>query len=194
VFALALIAFAVIVATIVFAAYDPGVSSTPGYSTRRQPARATQSGSPGLRDKESSGSRTERSSRARAVRARPAPRVHTDSTGTGSTPSRIVVRPQSQCLWQERGWTPRGNSLRGYYRTSIGAFPGRIYRYRSTSPSFYISELPPGIKQHEHRPCFQSRSGGEYFVHFSPNPRDPDTGIRQIEKILAEALADRRDH
>ncbi|RLC89221.1 MAG: hypothetical protein DRI37_04335 [Chloroflexi bacterium] len=100
----------------------------------------------------------------------------------------LVVRPHPVTLWQDRGWQVHGRSLRGYYRTSRGAFPGRIEDYRGAFPSFYISQVPAGLYNHPHAACSQPQGDGWYYVHFAPRPKDPDSGIRRIEKIMQEIL------
>lgn len=100
----------------------------------------------------------------------------------------VKVRPQPTSLWESRMWRVRGNSLVGYYRTPWGAFRGKINNYRGNNPSFYIHDPPEGLHDHPHAPCFQPRGNGRFFVHFSPKPRDPDSGIRKIEQILHEVL------
>ena len=105
---------------------------------------------------------------------------------------RIVARPARTTLWRERRWTPRGNSLVGYYRCAFGAAQGHIDGFKTRTPRFFIKDPPPQLDEHEHRACFQPQGDGWFFVHFGVRPTDPDSGIRSIEEILYEVLDPQR--
>ena len=97
-----------------------------------------------------------------------------------------VVRPASTTLWQERGWTIRGTKLHGSFVGPSGTYEGRIENYAGRRPQFFIRHPPRGLARHEHSACFMRQGDGWRFVHFGRKPQDPDSGIRQIEKILHE--------
>ena len=108
-------------------------------------------------------------------------------------PVRAKVRPVGRTLWEHRHWEPRGNVLHGFYRTPLGSFEGEIQQYRSSCPRFFISSPPPVLHGHEHWICFHETEDDRFWVHLAPKPKDPDTGIREIERFLIEALSRRSD-
>lgn len=110
---------------------------------------------------------------------------------THQTASAVRVQPRGRPLWQHRRWEPRGNTLHGFYRTALGTFEGEIQQYRSSRPLFFIMAPPPELRRHEHWICFHATGPNRFWVHLTPKPRDPDTGIREIERILIEALSRR---
>jgi hypothetical protein len=105
--------------------------------------------------------------------------------------NRVVVKPIYRPYWQIQGWVAVGDTLVGQYMTPLGSTVGHIENYKSREPLFYVVNPPAQLKGHPHRHCFQSRSSrgkGHYWVHFGTKPRNPDSGILEIEKILMEAL------
>lgn len=75
----------------------------------------------------------------------------------------------------------------GYYRTRFRSYKGRIIA--STPPQYYIYKPPKGLKErHIHKACF-SKFGedGWFSVHFRIQPRDLDSGVIKLERILCEA-------
>lgn len=133
-----------------------------------------------------------RSSRVSLVSHEPVIRRQSPAVSrtTARTPipgrSAIVVRPAPTTLWQEKGWTVRGTKLRGQYEGPRGKYEGRIENHASPRPKFYIRNPPRGLEAHRHAACFMPRGDGWRFVHFGRKPREPDSGIRTIERILHE--------
>jgi hypothetical protein len=92
---------------------------------------------------------------------------------------------------QQQGWerTGSGPSARwdGWYRTRFGSFRGKIEC--STPPKFSVKQPPEGLARHRHRSCFSGgKSGGWWNVHFAILPKDLDSGVMTIERILHEAF------
>ena len=106
--------------------------------------------------------------------------------------NRVVVKPKDRPYWQMQDWTVVRDRLVGQYRTPLGSTAGYIENYQSREPRFYVVNPPRQLQKHPHRHCFQSREKsrgkGHYWVHFGIKPRNPDSGILEIEKNLMEAL------
>lgn len=102
--------------------------------------------------------------------------------------SRAVVQPEYRPYWQMQDWKVRGDKLVGEYKTPLGSSVGYIKHYESREPLFFIVNPPEQLRRHPHHACFRSKGNGHVWVHFRINPNTPDSGIRQIEMILTEAL------
>ena len=108
--------------------------------------------------------------------------------GPPSRPARRLGSYRDVNYWVEQGWKLMGNKLGGYYRTLYKAFPGHIDLFDSGKHRYFIQNPPPQLQQHRHWPCFVHKGAGLYWVHFHIEPRNVDTGIVTIEKILGESL------
>jgi hypothetical protein len=90
---------------------------------------------------------------------------------------------------EQKGWRETGTSPRewhGYYRTRFGSYKGRITA--STPPQFYIYKPPEGLTtRHVHKFCFDRSPDGWCSVHFRVLPKDLDSGVIKLERILCEA-------
>jgi hypothetical protein len=103
----------------------------------------------------------------------------------------ILIRRKSQLYIDGTGWqqstssTPR--EWHGYYRTRFGSYKGRIIA--STPPQYYIHNPPKGLKErHSHAACFNKISDdGWYSAHFKKLPKDLDSGVIKLERVLCEA-------
>jgi hypothetical protein len=118
-------------------------------------------------------------------RVRPVPSVAAPRAN-GSRRLLGVIRPTATTKWQERGWTIHGGNLLGNYQGPRGTYPGRIEGYANRHPQFFIRNPPKSLSRHQHSACFMRRGSGWRFVHFGKKPRDPDSGILSIERILHE--------
>jgi hypothetical protein len=87
--------------------------------------------------------------------------------------------------WQHTSTTPR--EWHGYYRTRFGSYKGRIIA--STPPQFHVYNPPKGLKErHSHAACFNKIGDyAWYSVHFKILPKDLDSGVIELERILREA-------
>ena len=103
--------------------------------------------------------------------------------------ARRIIRPIDRPYWEIKGWRADGNELRGWYQVKEGRAQGLIRQYQSRRPEFFIIKPPRALKNHSHWACFGSRGSDRYAIHFSPAPPNPDAGIREVEKVLAEALS-----
>ena len=106
--------------------------------------------------------------------------------------TQMVVEPKYRPYWQMQDWTPTGDRLIGEYKTPLGSFVGYVNNYRSKTPQFFIVNPPKQLSRHPHHACFQKKGNGHTWVHFGTKPTNPDSGIREIEKVLTEALRLRR--
>ena len=130
-------------------------------------------------------------------RAAGAGRVVVIQPATGSsTPTRrpILLRPIDRPYWDLTHWREVGDRLTGFYRTPLESIEGYVLHAKSERPEFYIVQPPAALQKHKHAICFRDtgQKTNTYSIHFSPAPRDPDTGILAVEKVLGEALADQR--
>jgi hypothetical protein len=104
---------------------------------------------------------------------------------------RIAVRRSQRNYAEEQGWQQKNGGwfgsprLEGYYRTKFGSFKGEI---KPESLSFFIIHPPDELRHHSHWSCFSLRPGGKYSIHFAHRPRDIDSGILQVERILHESF------
>lgn len=103
--------------------------------------------------------------------------------------SRIFVRPIDRPYWELKHWHFKGNDLVGFYRTPYGSYEGYIKHPNCLRPEFYIVDPPVELRAHPHWICFHHIGGNRYSIHFSPPPPNPDAGIVEVEKVLAEALS-----
>jgi hypothetical protein len=103
----------------------------------------------------------------------------------------VTVQRSTRPYYEEQGWQVSGGrwfstpKLTGYYRTPFGSYKGEI------DPSylkFSIINPPEELKSHSHWVCFSYRGGGRYSVHFRIRPRDIDSGIMQVERMLCESF------
>lgn len=106
--------------------------------------------------------------------------------------SQVAVEPKYRPYWQMQDWTPDGDRLIGEYKTPLGSFVGYVNNFRSQRPQFFIVNPPKQLSRHSHHACFQKKGNGHTWIHFGIKPTDPDSGIREIEKVLTEALRLRR--
>lgn len=114
--------------------------------------------------------------------------ARTSATARGRQRSREGIRCTHE-FYEERGWRRHGSELRGFYRTRHGSFEGRIQDPFSSSPKFTIISPPSAVVNGSHGPCFRERRKDVFTVHFSPKPRDVNTGIMRIEHCITESLS-----
>jgi hypothetical protein len=102
----------------------------------------------------------------------------------------VTIERSARPYYEEQGWqfgrggwfsTPK---LTGYYRTPFGSFKGEA----TDSLTFFIFDPPEELKSHSHWVCFSYRGGGKYFIHFRVRPKDIDSGIMQVERMINEAF------
>jgi hypothetical protein len=103
----------------------------------------------------------------------------------------IAITRSRRRYMDEMGWEQSTRTSpaewHGYYRTRFGSYKGRIIA--STPPQYYIYKPPRGLKErHSHSACF-SKFGedGWYSSHFSIPPKDLDSGVIKLERVLCEA-------
>jgi hypothetical protein len=103
---------------------------------------------------------------------------------------RIIRRNPDRYLKQQ-GWTPallgKVTQWQGYYRTRYGGFKGRVVASASP-PSFYVYKPPEKLKRHSHWSCFSNQGNGWHSVHFKRVPKDLDSGVMAIERIINESM------
>lgn len=95
--------------------------------------------------------------------------------------------------WQERGWKRDGHVLTGEYRTDYGNVLGTISFEPTVGFRFYVHNPPKELRIHPYWPDFTLVGGDLYLLHFATDPKDIDSGIVAIEKLLNEVLSVRTD-
>lgn len=106
--------------------------------------------------------------------------------------ARAVITPKFRPYWELMHWAVQGDQLVGRYQTPDGSAGGYIKQFRHPRPQFYIVDPPMQLRSHPHWPCFHSIGANQFGIHFNPAPPNPDAGILEVEKVLAEALKPRR--
>jgi len=96
---------------------------------------------------------------------------------------------------QLQRWRKAEDRLLGQYRTPTGSWEGYVLYPDTRRPQFFIRNPPPELRQDPRWRCFHPKGEGVYLIHFSPTPTSTAAGILEIERILAEAIAEeRRQH
>jgi hypothetical protein len=104
----------------------------------------------------------------------------------------LTIKRSTKTYLQQQGWRLNelrtGSEWQGYYRTRYGSFKGRVLPSAST-PRFYLYQPPETLKaKHPHGACFSALGNGWYSVHFRRVPKDLDSGVMTIERILTECM------
>jgi hypothetical protein len=124
------------------------------------------------------------------IKAKKTALVKALSALTSRFSSKLINR-SSKTYLTENGWrrfkSYPGYEWQGYYRTRYGSFKGRVLA--SASPSFYVYKPPEPLKlKHSHSACFSSQGNGWYSAHFKRVPKDVDSGVMAIERVLTESM------
>jgi len=116
---------------------------------------------------------------------------------TVSKPMVKTVRPyarksHSSSYWEDSGWTRRDDNLIGHYKAGSNLYKGAIELLDSSylPMKFYIYDPPRAILSGPHGACYHWRglpALRKYWIHFSEEPADIDSGIIQIERNLLGA-------
>lgn len=128
--------------------------------------------------------------RIKDLGSRPAPafiRELTKRMARGHGPLIAVERRQLP-YWQERGWTRRGHTYTGAYKTPYAAFYGQIEQHPGGHIDFFLYSPSVEISRCSHWPCFQHRGSDWYLVHMGKEARDVSSGIMAIERLITEAF------
>jgi hypothetical protein len=104
--------------------------------------------------------------------------------GRGPT---VKIERQQLPYWQERGWTRKGDTYTGSYRTRHAAFSGHIVEHRINDIEFFLYQPSGEIRGCGHWACFQHQGNEWYLVHMGKRPKDVSSGILTIERLITEA-------
>jgi hypothetical protein len=101
-----------------------------------------------------------------------------------------TVRPDNTPLYLKRGWTKKGNTYHGYYRTKHGAWRGEIERRGDKFKVFIFRPPEERIRKHRRWPCFHDEGGCRWRIQLAVNPKDGDVGaiIFYVEKVIVESF------
>jgi hypothetical protein len=118
----------------------------------------------------------------------------TARTVIGPAP-RTVVATVKRAVWGEKGWTVSTEGRRTTYTGSYEvlhwgarrAFEGRVVM-RGADIEAYIADPPEEIREHPKGPCFQLTRAPWFRVHWHRAPKDVDSAILYVEKVLSESL------
>lgn len=129
-----------------------------------------------------------------AVRGtRPAPTHSTSPTRTlpSQRPSRRAptrVRRIATPYWRQRGWQKTSGGYKGYYRTPYSSYEGEIRQPYLGRYQLFITNPPKKLKKHRKWICFTHKGGGRYQIHLHTQPRDVDSAILLVERMIREAF------
>jgi hypothetical protein len=102
-----------------------------------------------------------------------------------------IIKRSPKTYLSQQGWRKAflhsGSEWQGYYRTRYGSFKGRVTA-SSSNPRFYIYKPPEKLRRHKHWCCFTDQTNGWYSVHFLRMPKDLDSGVMEIERIIGESM------
>ena len=96
-----------------------------------------------------------------------------------------IIRPSQPIV----NWEAKGDRLVGTYRTPSGTVAGYVKQWQSRNRKFYIISPPQVLRDHANGKRLVHRGGGRYIIVFDVQPQDVDSGIRAVERMLAEANA-----
>jgi hypothetical protein len=103
----------------------------------------------------------------------------------------IIIKRSPKTYLKQQGWRQTSLSLgsewQGYYRSPYGSFKGRVGGSASY-PRFYLYKPPEKLRKHPHWACFSSQGNDWYSVHFKRVPKDLDSGVMAVERIISEAM------
>lgn len=102
-----------------------------------------------------------------------------------------VVKRRRTTYMIQQGWELKGGAdphWEGWYKTPQGNFRGWIDQL--ARPRYCIYKPPEALQHHRHRSCFtDQKHHGWHTVHFATLPKDLDSGVLEIERILRQAFA-----
>lgn len=129
----------------------------------------------------------------RGTRLTSLPSGAANGTGTSVATRRPMGQPtmvkRSQApYWREQGWQESPSAFKGFYRTPCGEFRGEIKKGFGHNHEYYIVNPPSELRRHPHWVCFLHRGNGRYLLHFSRRPKDVDSGIMAMERMIRESF------
>jgi hypothetical protein len=106
-------------------------------------------------------------------------------------PKPRVVQPDNTPLYVKRGWTIKGNTYQGYYRTVYGAWRGEIIRRGDKFNVFIFNPPVEQIKDHSRWQCFHQVKNDKWRINLAINPKDGDISaiIFYVERIIIESFS-----
>lgn len=99
--------------------------------------------------------------------------------------------------WRQQGWQRTvldySPGYKGYYRTPYGSYPGEIKGEDGEEHQFFILKPPEQLMDHPHWICLtyqgeDLQGNKRYYIHFRRKPRDIDSGIITIERMIRESF------
>jgi hypothetical protein len=105
----------------------------------------------------------------------------------------ITIKRRPKGYLPEQGWELSGGlnpQWNGYYRTRFGSYKARVVPKAEPNRRYFIHNPPESLRNH-HWACFTEmkgmEQGGWYAVHLLPFPKDIDSGVLAIERVIDEA-------
>lgn len=105
----------------------------------------------------------------------------------------ITIKRRAKGYLPEQGWELSGGlnpQWNGFYRTRFGSYKGRVVPKAEPNRRYFIHNPPKSLRNH-HWACFTEmkgmEQGGWYAVHLLPFPKDIDSGVLAIERVIDEA-------
>jgi hypothetical protein len=103
-------------------------------------------------------------------------------------PCPMVKRSTTRYLVQQ-GWEFKGGEpphWEGYYKTPKATFWGWIEQV--ARPRYCIFKPPEALKRAHAANIIDQHQQGWHTVHFCTQPKDLDSGVLEIERLLKQAL------
>lgn len=100
-------------------------------------------------------------------------------------PSVVVLRKKLP-IWQEKRWKRNSNSYVGYYQVKDGRWFGEVRHPYTGEIEVFIQRPPASLQKHPHWHCFHYLGNGLHKLHFSQKPRDVDSAILLMERLIRE--------
>ena len=82
---------------------------------------------------------------------------------------------------------PARQHLHRQLPNTVRRISGLDREQRSGHIDFYLYNPSQEIQSHSHWTCFQHRGNDWYLVHMAKEPKDVDSGIMTIERLIKEA-------
>jgi hypothetical protein len=100
-----------------------------------------------------------------------------------------VVKRSATTYLVSQGWEFKGGESphwEGYYKTPKTTFRGRIDQV--ARPRYCIFKPPEALKRAYGGNIIDQHREGWHTVHFCTQPKDLDSGVLEIERLLRQAL------
>jgi len=115
---------------------------------------------------------------------------HALPVATGANQSKVRVGPSSTPYHVERGWTQKGRTYKGHFRTRFGAWPGKIVDYGGFHEVFIFKPPMKQIRNDPYHICFYRLSKDTYRINLALQPSDNEVSsiVLKVEAYLSHCF------